>query len=129
MADEASSIEGVQASKALPEVINATPEEFDVLLTTRTNVLLVTYMWGLDCPNCEFFAKRLPALLEELAGAPFVLVKVDVYSRPDFARRFGVFGIPHFLLFRDGKRLGKMSEFRGDQFWLTVIREHLPNTA
>lgn len=111
----------------LPTVLAATPEEFDALLASEAERLIVLYMWGRDCPNCEFFAKRLPGLLEELRGARLVLVKVNVYERPDLAQRYGVFGIPHFLLFRGGKRLGKMSEFRGDGFWLEVIRDHLPS--
>jgi len=119
-------LSATSATDEPPEVISATPEEFDALLDARRDVLVVLYLWGPDCPNCEFFAKRLPALLIQLASAPVVLVKVDVYERPEFARRYGVFGIPHFLLFSDGKRLGKMSEFRGDAFWLGVVRDHLP---
>ena len=41
------------------------------------------------------------------------------------ARRFGVFGIPCFVLFRGGRRLGKMSDFRSDAFWLDVVREQV----
>ncbi|HEX4341569.1 MAG TPA: thioredoxin family protein [Polyangiaceae bacterium] len=55
--------------------------------------------------------------------------KVDVYTHVEPARRYGVFGIPHFLLFRSGKRIGRMSEFRGDRFFTEVIREHLPGAA
>jgi len=44
---------------------------------------------------------------------------------PQLARRYGVHGIPHFLLFRGRRRLGRMSEFRGDAFFTQVIREQL----
>ena len=54
--------------------------------------------------------RRLPTLLQALAGVPFKLYAVDVYAHPEVARRFAVFGIPHFLLFKGGKKLGKMSE-------------------
>ena len=81
-------------------------------------------MWGPDCPNCDFFATRLPLLLEQLAGENVSFVKVDVYTYPELARRYGVYGIPHFMLFRGGKRIGRMSEFRGDAFFTAVIREH-----
>jgi thiol-disulfide isomerase/thioredoxin len=110
----------------LPEVIAATLDEFDALLARKTDALVVLYMWGPDCPNCDFFATRLPGVLQSLAGANVVFVKVDVYAHPELARRYGVYGIPHFLLFREGRRLGKMSEFRGDEFFAAVIREHLP---
>ena len=42
------------------------------------------------------------------------------------ATRFALYAIPQFYLYRDGKRLGKMSEFRGDAFFLQVLRDHLP---
>ena len=116
----------MNSEPALPEVRAATPDEFDELLAERAAALVVLYMWGPDCPNCDFFATRLPGLLRALAGADVLFVKVDVYTYPELARRYGVYGIPHFLLFRAGKRIGKMSEFRGDGFFTAVIREHLP---
>ncbi|HVW25022.1 MAG TPA: thioredoxin family protein [Polyangiaceae bacterium] len=110
---------------ASPKVSAATPDEFDAILARESGVLVVLYMWGPDCPNCDFFATRLPRVLESLAGANVVFVKVDVYAYPELARRYGVYGIPHFMLFREGKRIGRMSEFRGDAFFTAVIREHL----
>lgn len=110
---------------ALPEVIAATPDEFDVVLSRKSDALVVLYMWGPDCPNCEFFASRFPGVLNALAGADVVFVKVDVYEYPELARRYGVYGIPCFMLFCDGRRIGKMSEFRGDAFFIDVIREQL----
>lgn len=114
---------GVEAS-SLPEVRDVTPSELDALIES-SGELLVIYMWGPDCPNCVIFKRHLPGMLEQLAGASLRIAKLDVYEYPEVARRYGVFGIPHFLLFKGGKRLGKMSEFRGDSFWLSVIREHL----
>jgi hypothetical protein len=38
-------------------------------------------------------------------------------------------GIPTFLLFRDGRLLGRMIEYRGAEFWTSVIRERLPAIA
>jgi thioredoxin 1 len=109
-----------------PKVTDATPEEFDAVLAARdSDALVVLYMWGPNCPNCDFFATRLPHVVRALAGANVLFVKVDVYAHPELARRYGVHGIPHFLLFREGRRLGRMSEFRGDAFFAQVIREQL----
>ncbi len=113
----------------LPEVLAATPDELDAILSRRADALVVLYMWGPDCPNCEFFATRLPGVLRALAGANVAFVKVDVYAHPELARRYGVYGIPSFMLFRDGRRIGKMSEFRGDAFFTDVIREHVPQSG
>ena len=76
--------------------------------------------------NCEFFASRLPAVLEQLGDVPARLVKVNAYEHDSLATRFGLYGIPQFFLYRDGKRIGKMSEFRGDAFFLGVLRDQLP---
>lgn len=108
---------------AFPRVIAANPEEFEALLAASGDALLVLYMWGPNCPNCDFFASRFPALRIELSGVPVTFVKVDVYEHPELARRYGVFGIPHFLFFKAGRKVGKMSEFRGDAFFLSVVRE------
>ncbi len=54
-------------------------------------------------------------------------MKFDAYAESELATRFAVAGIPRFDLWRDGQRLGRMSEFRGDEYWLAVIRENLPS--
>ena len=106
--------------------VEGTPETFDAIVEGAEGALVIAYFWGPQCPNCEVFAARLPVLREALGDAPARLMKVDAYAYPELARRFGIYGIPHFLLFRDGKKIGRMSEFRGDAFWLGVVREQLP---
>lgn len=110
----------------LPTILTATPADFDQAITPESGELVVVYFWGPDCPNCDVFAAHFPHLLEQLRGAPLRLVKVNAYEHPELATRFGLFGIPNFLLFRDGRKIGRMSEFRGDAWWLGVVRDHLP---
>lgn len=99
-----------------------TPETFDQLIDAQ-NVLVVVYFWGQDCPNCEVFARDLPDLLEELPQSGVRLVKVNAYDHPELSRRFALFGIPAFVLFKDGKKLGMMRQYNGREFWKTVITE------
>ncbi len=105
---------------------DATPEDFDEKVLAPRGELVVVDFWGPDCPNCEFFATQAPSLFAELQSEKVKVVKVNAYAHEDLAKRFGLFGIPTFILVRDGKVLGKMSEYRGREFFLTVIREHLP---
>jgi thioredoxin 1 len=112
-----------------PRVVDATPETVRELLAVGNDALALLYLWGPNCPNCDFFAKRLPNLLDQLDGERLRLVKVNAYQHPELAREYGVFGIPHFVLFKAGRRIGKMSEFKGDAFWLAVVREHLAAPA
>lgn len=112
---------------SLPPIQDATPEDFDAQVLAPRGELVVVDFWGPDCPNCEAFAREAPALLETLAGERIRIVKVNAYAHFDLARRFGLFGIPTFLLFRDGKLLGKMSQYYGRAYFLGVIRDHLPS--
>jgi thiol-disulfide isomerase/thioredoxin len=101
------------------------PEQLDALLASPSERLLVLYLWGPDCPNCEIFKRSLPKLMPPLETLPVDFVSLDVYQFPEVARRYAVYGIPHFLLFKGGKKLGKMSEFKGEAFWLAVVREQV----
>ena len=99
----------------------ATPDSFDQLIATQ-DVLVVVYFWGPDCPNCEIFARDLPELLGEIPPSVRV-VKVNAYEFPELARRFALFGIPAFVLFKNGKKLGMMRQYNGREFWKTVVTE------
>ncbi len=114
---------------AHPATYEATPETFDALVLQPQGELVVVDFWGEGCPNCEVYAAAEPSLLSELEGAPLRVVKVNAYQHEALALRFGLFGIPTFLLFRDGKLLGKMSQYYGREYWLGVVREHLPAAA
>jgi thiol-disulfide isomerase/thioredoxin len=102
-------------------LIEATGETFDALLA-QDEQLVVAYFWGTDCVNCEVFARDLPALMPQVP-ATVRFLKVNAYEDMDLARRYGLFGVPAFLFFRSGKLIGKMSEYYGREYWLTVLKE------
>lgn len=114
---------------AHPATYEATTENFDALVLQPRGELVVVDFWGEGCPNCDVYAAAEPSLLSELEGAPLRVVKVNAYEQEELARRFGLFGIPTFLLFRDGKLLGKMSQYYGREYWLGVVRENLPSAS
>jgi len=103
------------------ELEAASPETFDELVS-RPGPLVVAYFWGPDCPNCEIFARDLPELLPALPAGVRV-VKVNAYEHTELARRFGLAGIPAFVLFKDGKKLGMMRQYYGREYWTTVLQE------
>lgn len=112
-------------ASALP-IFDASAEDFERLVFEPRGELVVVDFWGPRCPNCDVFAAAAPRLLRALEGAPVRIVKVNAYEEQALATRFGLHGVPTFLLVRDGKLLGKMSQFYGDEYWLSVIRERLP---
>ncbi len=104
-------------------VIEATPDNFDSLLQEHSKKLIIVDFWGLDCPNCEFFASEWPKLEAKLVGRNITVFKVNAYVHMDLATRFGLHGIPTFLFFHDGKQLGRMSRYYGEEYWLKVVDE------
>lgn len=111
---------------AHPVSYEATTDTFDALVLEPRDELVVVDFWGPGCPNCDIYAAAEPDLLTELEGAPLRVVKVNAYEHESLATRFGLHGIPTFLLFLNGQRLGKMSQYYGKAYWLGVIRDHLP---
>lgn len=108
-------------------MIEATAADFDAHLSNAQS-LVVAYFWGTDCVNCEVFARDLPALLGQCPpGVKFL--KVNAYEDMDLSRRYGLFGVPAFMFFRRGKLIGKMSEYYGREYWLTVVREQAEKFA
>jgi len=99
----------------------ATPATFDELIASPAP-LVVVYFWGPQCPNCEVFAKDLPGLLTEVPEGVRV-VKVNAYEYPELARRFALFGVPAFVLFKGGRKLGMMRQYHGREYWGRVISE------
>ncbi len=106
------------------EIETATPDSFEKLIEPTAD-LVVLYFWGPNCPNCEVFARELPELLVAMPQTGVRLVKVNAYEYPELARRFAIFGIPSFVLYRRGKKLGMMRQYYGREYWLTVLKEQL----
>lgn len=107
-------------------IVEADHDRIDAELQAAHGDLVVVEFWGPGCPNCDLFEAELPRLLESLRGERVRFVRLNAYAHPDVATRFGLFGIPAFHLYRDGRRLGRMSEYRGRDYFLGVVRDHLP---
>ena len=105
----------------------ATPDTFDELISGsrgQPGELVVTYFWGPDCPNCDVFARDVPELLQAIPQTGVRVVKVNAYEYPELARRFALFGIPAFVLFKNGTKLGMMRQYHGRTYWTSVVTEH-----
>ena len=92
------------------EIIHGNEQNFDVLV--QNDKVLVDF-YANWCGPC----KMLSPVLEDLASdrSDVKIVKIDVDSNPDLAKRFGVMSIPTLILFENGREVSKKQGFMPKQ--------------
>ena len=85
--------------------------------------LRILFLWGKDCPNCDI-AKGQMLLAQDRFGWPDVdWLHDNVYEDPRMATRFGLHGIPAFLVFRGSKKLGRIGQWPGTEAFVAAIEK------
>ena len=83
--------------------MDVTTETFERDVAERSRELpVVVDFWAAWCGPCRMAAPEVQKAAEEMAGRAVVL-KVDTDRHPDLAQRFGVQGIPNFLVLKAGR--------------------------
>lgn len=106
-----------------------TSADWDAELATADDRILILFLWGRDCPNCDI-AKRQILLTPERFQVPQVRWLHDnVYEDPKMATRFGLHGIPAFFLFHKGRKLGRISPWPGTDRFMEAVDKQIALTG
>ncbi|HRO68044.1 MAG TPA: thioredoxin family protein, partial [Pseudobdellovibrionaceae bacterium] len=97
-------------------------DTFDAELEASKDRLTCVFFWGHDCPNCEVAKQMLHQDAEPVAALGLRWFHVNTYEESDLGTRFGLFGIPTFLFFFQGKKLGKITPFPGMEPFVAALR-------
>ena len=90
----------------MPWVVDAGENTFDEVVQT-SSVPVVVDLWAPWCGPCRTVSPLLEQMAVEYAGR-MKLVKVNVDSAPSIQQRFGVQGIPTFVLLSGGEEVGRL---------------------
>lgn len=88
-------------------------ENFQQHLDQNQDKLVGVFFWGHDCPNCEVAKRSLNNEAEILTKLKITWFHVNTYENFELGTQFGLHGIPTFLFFYQGKKLGKISPYPG----------------
>ncbi|MGO4328311.1 thioredoxin family protein [Cupriavidus sp. 2TAF22] len=101
-------------------------DDIDAAIAAADDALVCVFFWGVDCFNCEMAKKAMLANPEPVRALELHWLHANVYAHPELGRRFGLHGIPVFMFFHKGKKLGRATGWHGHgQFAAAVANARL----
>ncbi|MGQ9680230.1 MAG: thioredoxin [Candidatus Bathyarchaeia archaeon] len=104
-------------------VVELDSSNFEEALRNSSLPLLVDF-WASWCAPCTVMKPVVEQLARDYAGR-VSFAKVDVDRNQDLARRFGIMGIPSFIVFRNGRPVDRVVGAVGRAGLEAVLRRHL----
>ncbi|ABZ95533.1 Thioredoxin [Leptospira biflexa serovar Patoc strain 'Patoc 1 (Ames)'] len=91
------------------------PKSFETLLQTHDKPILVDF-WAPWCGPCKMVAPELEKLAKDWKGKVSI-IKVNTDEKQEIAGKYGISGIPTFILFKNGKEVHRISgAMRSEEF-------------
>jgi hypothetical protein len=91
--------------------------------------LRILFLWGRDCPNCDIAKQQMLQDPARFAWSDVDWLHDNVYDDPAMAIRFGLHGVPAFLVFRGARRLGRISPWPGGEAFVEAVERLRADTV
>ena len=98
------------SSATLDSDLDASPATLDIL-----------FLWGRDCVNCDIAKASMLAASARFQWPDVRWLHANVYNDAEMATRFGLHGVPVFFVFRNGRKLGRITEWPGADAFVEAI--------
>lgn len=77
-----------------------------------------------SAPWCGYCQKQKP-ILEELSDKHIEIAEINPDDNPNITNKYDIHAFPSFMIFREGKMLGKFSGYRPKYDLLNTIMDYL----
>ena len=104
-------------------VITLESSNFDKTLKDTNTPVLVDF-WAGWCMPCIVMAPAIEELARDYAGKA-TFAKVNVDENPEILQRYNIMGIPHFIIFKDGKPVERIVGAVGRGPLEKALKKHL----
>lgn len=95
-------------------------DELDAILAADER-LRILFLWGRDCPNCDIAKGEMLFAPERFRWPDVDWLHDNVYEDRAMAVRFGLHGIPTFMVFRGARKLGRITPWPGTETFVAAI--------
>lgn len=98
-------------------------ESFDAAIEEAGQSLVCIFLWGHDCYNCNIFKQTASALEAQIKALKLHWLQADVYQDEALGLKFGLHGVPTFVFYYQGRRLGRISGWQGLPYFTQVVQD------
>ena len=106
-----------------------TTADLDAELAADDDRIVILFLWGRDCPNCDIAKRQILLTADRFAWPEVRWMHDNVYDDPKMATRFGLHGIPAWFLFHRGKKLGRITSWPGTGAFVDAVNKQIAATG
>ncbi len=96
-------------------------ETIDAAIAAAGDALVCVFFWGEDCFNCEMAKQAMLAQPASVRDLGLHWLHANVYEHPALGQRFGLHGVPVFMFFHRGTKLGRATGWHGDAQFAAAV--------